>query len=461
MDSGIPNSPARATWGRRALRLGGTAIAAAVLLGLTPAVADAAPRRPSDGEIAAAQSQADAVAARIGELNGELASASAGVESARTDALLALDEFQATEAAAEAARQQAEAAAAEAARKTAELGIARDDVIAFARRSYMEGSTSPGATALLTAGNPSQLIERAALLEAAGAHRTDVLGTVTVVQQQATAAEVVARTAVVEADGLQQEAARQLEVATAAEQSARAQAAEVATKQVAVQSELDAAQQQLTALVGARAAAERAAAEAAEAAAAARTAPVQRVAPPAPSSSSSSSSSSPSPTTPSTPSTPSTAPRPTATPPAVQPPAGPGSASDAQTAIAAARRYIGTPYAWGGGGRRGPGPGQDPDEGVVGFDCSGLTQYAYGQAGISISRNSRDQYAESPKVARGSLQAGDLVFWATDTSRPTTIYHVAIYLGGDRMIEAPESGKTVRETAMRWGGYIGAVRPSA
>ncbi|SDE62568.1 Cell wall-associated hydrolase, NlpC family [Blastococcus fimeti] len=451
MDSGTPNSPVRATWGRRALRMGGTAIAAAVLLGLTPAVADAAPRRPSDGEIAAAQSQADAVAARIGELNGRLAAASAGVESARTDALLALDDFQATEAAAEAARQQAEAAAAEAARKTAELGIARDDVIAFARRSYMEGSTSPGATALLTAGNPSQLIERAALLEAAGAHRSDVLGTVTVLQQQATAAEVVARTAVVEADELQQEAARQLEVATAAEQSARAQAAQVATQQAAVQSELDAAQQQLTTLVGARAAAERAAAEAA---AAARTS-VQRVAAPAPSSSNSSSSNSSS-TAPSP-----SAPRPPATPPAVQTPAGPGSASDAQTAIAAARRYIGTPYAWGGGGRRGPGPGQDPDEGVIGFDCSGLTQYAYGQAGISIERNSKAQYAESPKVARGSLQPGDLVFWATDTSRPSTIHHVAIYLGGDRIIEAPESGKTVRETAMRWGGYIGAVRPSA
>ena len=79
----------------------------------------------------------------------------------------------------------------------------------------------------------------------------------------------------------------------------------------------------------------------------------------------------------------------------------------------------------------------------------------------SISRNSRDQYAESPKVARGSLQPGDLVFWATDPSRPSTIHHVAIYLGGDRIIEAPESGKTVRETGMRWGGYIGAVRPSA
>ncbi|WP_040340086.1 C40 family peptidase, partial [Candidatus Blastococcus massiliensis] len=144
-----------------------------------------------------------------------------------------------------------------------------------------------------------------------------------------------------------------------------------------------------------------------------------------------------------------------------QAPAGPGSASAAQTAIDAGMAYIGTPYAWGGGGRRGPGPGQDPDRGVIGFDCSGLTQYAYGQAGISIPRNSRAQFASLPKVARDALQPGDLVFWATDPSRPSTIHHVAIYLGGNRMLEAPESGSVVRVTAMRWGNYAGAVRPSA
>ena len=82
--------------------------------------------------------------------------------------------------------------------------------------------------------------------------------------------------------------------------------------------------------------------------------------------------------------------------------------------------YLGLPYAWGGGGSRGPGPGLAPDEGVIGFDCSGLTQYAYAQAGISIPRNSRAQYAALPKVSSDDLQAGDLVFWATDPSNPGT-----------------------------------------
>jgi cell wall-associated NlpC family hydrolase len=122
---------------------------------------------------------------------------------------------------------------------------------------------------------------------------------------------------------------------------------------------------------------------------------------------------------------------------------------------------LGVSYAWGGGGSRGAGPGIAPDEGVVGFDCSGLTQYAYARAGISIPRNSRAQYANLPKVSRDDLQPGDLVFWATSPSNPSTIYHVAIYLGGNRVVQAPQSGDVVKVSSMWWNGYAGAVRPSA
>ena len=122
---------------------------------------------------------------------------------------------------------------------------------------------------------------------------------------------------------------------------------------------------------------------------------------------------------------------------------------------------LGLPYAWGGGGTHGPGPGLPPDAGVVGFDCSGLTQYAYAQAGIPIPRNSRAQYSALPKVSRGALQAGDLVFWASDPSNWQTIHHVAIYLGDGRVVQAPESGDVVKISTMWWGGYAGAVRPSA
>ena len=431
----------------RALRIAGAVLAAGIAVGLTPAVADAAPEPPSDSQLDQAQAQADAVAQRIGDLGEQLTAAEARAEVAHAASALALDEYQATQEAFEAARAHADEAAAAAADATRALGVARDDVVAFARRSFMGGSTYPGATALLTVGDPGQLVERAALLEAAGAHRADVLGEVTVLEEAAERAEVVARTSLAEADTLQAEAADVLEIARVAEVSARAQKAALATERAELQVELDDAKQQLTELVGARAAAERAAAVAPAPVAAPTPASVPA---PVPASAPASS--------------PAPAPAPVAAPaPApVAPPAAPrGNASAAQRAIDAAKAYLGTPYAWGGGGTRGPGPGQDPDEGIVGFDCSGLTQYAYARAGISIPRNSRSQYAALPKVASSDLQAGDLVFWGTNPSDPNSITHVALYLGNGTVVQAPESGDVVKVSPMWWRGYVGAARPSA
>jgi cell wall-associated NlpC family hydrolase len=415
---------------RSALRIGGVAVVAALALGLTPSVAEAAPRRPSDTQISAAQAAADAVATRIDELSGQLTAAQDTVDTARATSLIALDEFQATQAAYEAAQQEADAAAAAATQATAELDVARTQVVAFARRSYMQGSTWSGAAALITATDPGELIERAALLGAAGGHRSDVLVQVTVLQVRAAEAETVARASVETAAGLQEQAAGALEVAKAAEVSAREQAAALDAQQAQLGTELAAAQAQLQALIGERAAADRAA-QAAQAAQAARpvvTPPPAGIAP---------------------------------APAGKDRPADAGDASAAQIAIAAAMAYRGTPYAWGGGGTRGPGPGENPDEGVIGFDCSGLTQYAYAKAGITISRNSRSQYASLPKVSSNDLVPGDLVFWATDVSAPGTIHHVAIWLGGNRILEAPQSGSVVKVSDMRWKGYAGAVRPSA
>jgi cell wall-associated NlpC family hydrolase len=141
--------------------------------------------------------------------------------------------------------------------------------------------------------------------------------------------------------------------------------------------------------------------------------------------------------------------------------AGLGSSSAAAAAIEAALRAVGTPYAWGGGTPTGAGPGFGVDTGVVGFDCSGLTRFAYAQADIGIARNSRAQYATLPKVARSDLEPGDLVFWATDVTDPSTIHHVALYLGSGRIVEAPHSGAQVSVRPMYWSGFIGAVRPSA
>ncbi|WP_143058935.1 C40 family peptidase [Demequina mangrovi] len=75
------------------------------------------------------------------------------------------------------------------------------------------------------------------------------------------------------------------------------------------------------------------------------------------------------------------------------------------------------------------------------FDCSGLTSTAWSQAGIWVTRTSRSQYAATSHLPYSQLRPGDLVFWATDTSNPSTIYHVAMYVGGGMVMEASRPGK--------------------
>ena len=125
----------------------------------------------------------------------------------------------------------------------------------------------------------------------------------------------------------------------------------------------------------------------------------------------------------------------------------------------AARRQLGLPYAWGGGGAAGPGPGIDPDAGVVGFDCSGLTQYAYAQAGISHP-------AQQPRPVRGAAQGVrratcSRATWCSGRATrrdPATIHHVAIYLGGGQVLQAPESGDVVKVVADVRGRRLRAAR---
>ena len=116
------------------------------------------------------------------------------------------------------------------------------------------------------------------------------------------------------------------------------------------------------------------------------------------------------------------------------------SGNAASTAINAAMGYIGTPYVWAG-------------ESASGLDCSGLTMVSYAAAGVYLTHSSRVQYGEGTQVPLDAAQPGDLVFWSSDGSQ-SGIYHVAIYLGDDMMIEAPTFGMTVRVTSMRYSGVM-------
>ena len=127
--------------------------------------------------------------------------------------------------------------------------------------------------------------------------------------------------------------------------------------------------------------------------------------------------------------------------PAPEPaPAPSRSGSAASTAINAAMGYLGTPYVWAG-------------ESAAGLDCSGLTMVSYAAAGVELTHSSRVQYGEGTLVPLDAAQPGDLVFWSSDGSQ-SGIYHVAIYLGDDMMIEAPTFGMTVRVTSMRYSGIM-------
>lgn len=144
-----------------------------------------------------------------------------------------------------------------------------------------------------------------------------------------------------------------------------------------------------------------------------------------------------------------------------------GDGTRGQLVVQAALKYLGTRYSWGGGNANGPTKGIR-DYGIadrygdyknIGFDCSGLALYAWAQQGVYLPHYSGYQYNYGTRVGKSDLQPGDLVFYAYNTSNPATIHHVAIYMGNNQMVEAPQSGSVVKISPMRWSGYIGAARP--
>lgn len=140
----------------------------------------------------------------------------------------------------------------------------------------------------------------------------------------------------------------------------------------------------------------------------------------------------------------------------------------ARATLGAAMLWLGTPYAWGGGDLYGPTHGTDEGGSVVGFDCSGLTRYAWASGGVLLPRNSRAQWgAPGTRVeTMADLQPGDLVFFARDPADLSTIFHVGLALGGDAMLEAPEPGGVVRvlpglSTHLeRAPLFVGGLRPT-
>jgi cell wall-associated NlpC family hydrolase len=117
--------------------------------------------------------------------------------------------------------------------------------------------------------------------------------------------------------------------------------------------------------------------------------------------------------------------------------------TQADQAVAFAYAQLGKPYQWGATG---------PDS----FDCSGLAQAAWAAAGVSIPRDTYEQWAALPHIASSDIQPGDLLYY-------DGVGHVAMYVGDGYIIDAPQTGLDVEKIPMdtEWyaANFVGAVQP--
>jgi peptidoglycan DL-endopeptidase CwlO len=134
------------------------------------------------------------------------------------------------------------------------------------------------------------------------------------------------------------------------------------------------------------------------------------------------------------------APVPVQPPPIDNVPRPPAPNPGAAIAVAEALRQLGKPYVW---GTNGPNT----------FDCSGLTQWAWGKAGIFMDHYTGSQAYAFPRVSPDRLQPGDLVFFNVDLG------HMGMYIGNGQIVQAPRTGDVVKITSLNLGNVVVAVRP--
>ncbi|MGW1068148.1 C40 family peptidase [Streptomyces aureus] len=140
-----------------------------------------------------------------------------------------------------------------------------------------------------------------------------------------------------------------------------------------------------------------------------------------------------------------------------------------RTVLEAALAQRGVPYSWGGGNAQGPtrgiccSPSGKSGAYIRGFDCSGLSLYAYAKAGVRLPRTAAAQAGVGQRIpaglGTGALKPGDLVFYAYAPGHDSTIYHVGLYAGSGRMINAARPGTVVRlDSVNAMSGYAGGAR---
>ncbi|WP_324192750.1 NlpC/P60 family protein [Nocardia transvalensis] len=443
-----------------------------IALTVTATVVSAAPpppANPSDGDIASANGQVDASVTEVSGLINEVAGAEQQLQQLDTEVARKREAVNKALVDLQTAREAADAAAAVVAgtqRDLADAGTkvtqARSEFDKFAIEAYTQPGTSSMVN-VLAGADPATALERGQTLAIASKSQQDALERLRRAQVEQANKDSAARKAKQAADAAAAEAEQKKIEALEAVAAVKAAQEQQAARRNALVQQRDSAQQRLNAarervagLQGQREAflawdrqrrAEEAAAQAAAAAAAARAAANREAQdraaqlgdgkrphtqlgndPP------------PHRSMPNPPSRPS------------------GSrAEQIETVVDRAMSQLGVTYAWGGGDEDGPTLGIH-DGGVadsygdfnkVGFDCSGLMIYAFAGIGISLPHYSGYQYNMGTRVPVAERERGDMLFWGPNGSE-----HVALYLGGGKMIEAPESGDVVKISPVREGGIM-------
>jgi peptidoglycan DL-endopeptidase RipA len=463
------------------------AVTGSLVCAAGPVHATPRPPNPTDAQLAAAKAS---LATTVGVLSGQIVQAQAQLRSLEAKVELAEQKF--TLAIFKLDKAKTEAAQAQDDVVSAQKGIdtARTNLTSFVHDSYVTSTLGSATVGLLSASDPSALLQGGDYRNYVSSRHLDVMSSLDRATVAKSNADAKAKALVALQQQLAAEAAAAQRAAQQAYADQQAQAAQLRISEANYQRQLVAAQTQLAILNGqrekflayqreqariaaerarqaalARARAEAAAARAREQARedARKEAERQRQAQQQDSDSGSSESGRSNSGSSDSGSSDSGG----YTPPPSSDSSGGWTASKGQAAANRALGQLGVPYAWAGGGYDGPSRGYDSpgtdgahDSRVIGFDCSGLSMYAWAPQGIRLDHFAAFQYdAGSIHPQPGELLPGDLLFWSDGGL--SAIHHVAIYIGGGNVVQAPNSGDVVKVTP--WDqvapGYIGATRP--
>jgi cell wall-associated NlpC family hydrolase len=414
----------------------------------------APPQNPSNSQLRAAQREKNTMAATVGRLSALVAQSETRLHQLSARRELAEQKFALAVSKLNEARQQAAKAKAAVIQAENAIDKARASLQGFLRSSYMSHAVAPTAGALLTASDPNALLQGGDYIRYVSEGRVRAINALDHAMIQKSNAEASAKSLVQLQQRLKIAADLAWKAAVEAVREHRAQQAHLRTQQAAYKGQLLRAQTKLATLNGQRASflaynrylAELAALKVARESAARSRAERDGAALAAQARSNQESGPVPDPGS-----------------------MGGWSAGVGQDAANWALQQLGTPYSFAGGGADGPSMGTcgtgdsgNNDCHVKGFDCSSLTLFAWAHEGLSLTHYAATQYDEAGAYHpdSGSFMPGDLLFWSSDGT-VAGIHHVAMYIGGGNVIQAPESGDVVKVTP--WdqvtSGYYGATRP--